>query len=257
MKKHAFVALVAFVLLALAIPATAQYTDFDYAFQNTLNAVTSPIRLMGQNLCANSRGTGSGMEASWCHGVVVNPMTGHVEGFNPSSVAGQQARGYGYNNYGHDGRRPSLGRRILNTVLRPNQYGYNGYGAYGVTVVRNDRETPGKCVERATKAFKKAKVAFDPALVMAGCTGSNVPAPPPQSTEQQGMERTSQQAPPVPQSNFPKGVFKDHRKGMLCNNSDSAVAILIDGTVVGQLGAGQQVALASLPAGKIEFQRIN
>jgi hypothetical protein len=257
-KKLRVVALVAVVVLALTTPVSAQ-SDFEFAFQNTLNSVTGPLRQMGQNLCANSLGTGNGMEASWCYGAVINPMTGRVEGFNPNSVAGQQARRYASNGYSH--RRPSVGRQILGSLLGRNQYpyGYNGYGAYGLTIVRDDTETPGKCVERTTKAFKKAKVVVDPALIIAGCTGSNVPAPSTQPMEQE-IEQTSYQTLPnqaVPQGNYPKGIFKDLRKGVLCNNTDAAVTILIDGTPVGQLGAGKQVSLASLPNGKLEFQRIN
>ncbi len=269
MKKHAFVALVAFVLLALTTPVSAQ-SDFDIAYQGTQNSVIGPLMQMNRNLCVLNQGTGGGMEASYCHGLVLNPMTGRVEGFNPNSVAGQYARVYGYNNSGHDGRQPSVGRQIINSLLRPNPYpnqypyGYGGYGAYGVTIVRNDNETPGKCIERATKALKKTKAVFDRALttlIMAGCTGSNVP-PPPQSPEQEMKQEsqptlTSWQNQSVPQSNFPRGIFKDTSRGLLCNNTDRAVAILIDGTIVGQLGAGLQAPLASIPSGKLEFQRIN
>ena len=115
------------------------------------------------------------------------------------SVTGPLIDGY---NRGFGRYNPIIG---YNRYGYGNRYGYNygyGYGGRGLTIIGggNDIETPGKCVERMTKAFKKNKMVINSTAILAACS-NNVPPPPPEDTSsletRVAFEEQSSSQPPV------------------------------------------------------------
>jgi len=223
----------AIVVLALSAPVSAQ-NYLPGAMQNLFDAINTPSQMALYNLCEKYRGTGSREEMSYCYG----------------------------NRFGAGGYR---GNRF-----RLGQYGTRPYG-YGNGFERIENETPGKCVERTTKAFRKSKTDVDPALVLAACMG--MPPPPPEREPYRDTEmRSSYEAPQQPAQRVPEhassnrppvrtfgvlpsGVFSDSEN--LYNGSLFAISVHVNGQLIGQLASKQLVSLTSLPTGTINVFLVN
>jgi len=130
MKKFLLSALAILLALAVAVPATAQNyrsrshrrsrsSEFERGINRIGDVVTAPIRVLGQRLCDNHRGSGDAMEASWCYGEVYD-SAGRFSGYNPNSVHGQMRRGY-YRDRGFRFNRGNS-RRDQVVATQPPQY---------------------------------------------------------------------------------------------------------------------------------------
>jgi hypothetical protein len=164
MQKMMTLVVVVLALVVFTVPASAriritrqqnggQNSQFMIAQQGVINTLQAPIDVMGGNLCANHRGTGDAMEASWCHGVVTDGW-GRQVGYNPNSVAGMRNRYRGGINWGG---------------------GYYRSNIFG-GVVRNPLgiEEPSKCFERVVKSAKKQGTQLSATQAMAFCGGQEV-----------------------------------------------------------------------------------
>ncbi len=263
-------------VLVLAAPVAAQ-SEFESALQGTFNAARVGVDGMARNMCANHRGTGDLVEASWCYGLVVSPSSHRVTGYNPNSVFGPGSRFArigdfyrnpyergGYAGYGPDF---DVNARTLGTIvgggagaaLTEHRRGWQKAGAIVAGAIlgnivgkkldersaeRITGEKPSDCVKRTMKEFDKRKASVSTEQVIALCGGG--PAP--------DMAQRTPQSDATPAPSATQAPATVHQKdGYLCNNTEVAVIIYVNGSAVGQLAPGRKVSVADLPTGELTF----
>ncbi len=279
MKLRNFVtAFVAVLVLALATPVAAQY-ELQRALQGTFDAAHAGTDALARNMCADHQHTGDLTEASWCYGLVVSPSTHRVTGYNTNAVYGPGSRylrigDYYQNPYDRRGYGPDvdMSARTMGTIvgggagaaLTEHRSGWQKAGAIVAgAIVGNvvgkkldDRgrervmgEKPSDCVKRTLKEFAKRKTPASAEQVIALCGG---PAPTSDMTQSQPKSDASS-APSATQA--PATVHQ--KDGYLCNGTEVAVIIYVNGSVVGQLAPGRKVSIADLPTGELTFVNKN
>jgi hypothetical protein len=172
-------------------------------------------------------------------------------------------RGYGYYPYRgrHDTRNVLIGAGVIGGILAIDKIASHHDGSSDAK-----NEEASKCFERTVKAAKKQGVPVDPAQAMAFCSGQPLqqPAPDPMSERAAGNIEQDNTIMPMPaQEGFTpapaptatphqfRGAFREN--GILCNDSDRPLNVLINGRVVGTLAPGSYVTLSRLPAGQLSY----
>lgn len=279
--KRMIVAVLALVVLVLAVPVSAQSPAQD-AINNVYETVNMPIRMMGQQNCDISS-PGSPEWLSWCRGVRTDNY-GRFTGYNPNSVAGQRARGY----RADDLRRSRFYREHYGYGAYPAFGGYYGgmpYGyGYGPDIELNGRNIGavlggiggGIATRNSRSGWVKAGGIVGGA-VLGGILGNQVDRRgdrreaerydrysqyerrdrEEERAEEETPEPTSQPAPSrtTIQAEKPTGTVYVSG-GWLCNDTQNAIVVHVDGRPVGRLASGQMVEVTSLPQGKLGFKTL-
>ncbi|MCC6404994.1 MAG: hypothetical protein IT405_01230 [Candidatus Yanofskybacteria bacterium] len=249
-------ALLAVVALIIFAPtAKAQGRQFDRSslgavLNRTMDLGTDSLGLLGRRYCENHRGTGDQVEASWCYGDVYD-NNGRYEGYNPMSVRGQRRtemlrwasnRDYAvprgrYNGYDrrYDGR--GLSHRDRNTII--------GVAA-GVGVLYAVKEF---VIDPRNEKKREAMAETRHQEVLAALRAREA-----QINGDEGSEADAQEEIPQTQAptKTPRTVFK--KNGLICNNTNQAVVIVVDGDDVHTLSPGKAIRVADLPQGKVEWR---
>lgn len=274
MKTRFFVAaFVAVLVLMSATPVAAQY-ELQRALQGTFDAAHAGTDALARNMCADHQHTGDLTEASWCYGLVVSPSTHRVTGYNTNSVYGPGSRylrigDYYQNPYERRGYGPDvdMSARTMGTIvgggagaaLTEHRSGWQKAGAIVAGAIvgnvvgkklddrgreRVKSEKPSDCVKRTLKEFDKRKTPASAEQVIALCGGG--PAP--------DVAQPTPQSDATPAPSATQAPATVHQKdGYLCNNTEVAVIIYVNGSAVGQLAPGRKVSVADLPTGELTF----
>jgi uncharacterized protein YcfJ len=271
------------VVVALASPVSAQ-DAFQAQVANVFETVNTPVRVMGQIHCDNAA-PGSPEWLSWCQGIETDHY-GRPTGYNPNSVRGQRARGY----HADELRRNRYWRERYNYgggYYGGYPVGYGGYGGYGYgpDIQLNGRNIGavlggiggGIATRNSRSGWVKAGGIVGGA-VLGGILGNQVdrrnerrdevrfertyrseaPAPVEPPAERETVQEQQTAPSPTRQTVEEAGrtdtVYSDG--GWLCNDTQTAIVVLVDGKPVGKLAAGQMVELSTLPSGKVTYKKL-
>lgn len=257
MKKMLTLALAILLVLSVTVPASAQYRGRHNGNRNH----NGPVYY-------NDGYHGTYVERS------VHQTQGLVNG-----IIGEL--GYGYGNYypyrydyGYDSYDYRHGRHETRNFLLGAAVGVGGTLLIDKLTSNHDSnnavdngragEEPSKCFERVLKAAKKTGTPVDPTKVMAMCSGQPLQQPEPERMSERASGNVEEDVPPTPAAmtegftpaqtatpHPPRGAYREN--GLLLNDSDCLLYVLINGVEVGTVIPHRFVTIAKLPPGQLSY----